>query len=533
VKSTAVEDAVRTSGAVGRVSLITISSRILGLVREQVKAFFLGTGTAADAFTVAFMIPNVLRRFLAEGVMSACVVPVFTEFLARKTEEEVRRFAAVLVGTFLVALLVIVSAGVLFAPWYVPLLFSSFPAEKQALAAALTAVLFPYVGFVALTALFQGVVNCHGRFSLPAFCPVAFNIVVIAGTVLFAPRTGGAAAQAQAARIMAGCVLAGGLVQAALLAGEFFRLGYFRLPVVSFRHEGVRRAARLLGPVVLGAGVYQINTIVALVLAARVPYEGACAALVYSNRLLELALGVFVVSVITVALPGLSRLWNGGGGARFFDQASFTLRLALLIGIPAGFGLFALRRHIIAVLFGFGAFGRVSEELTEQALRYHALGVPLIAWCRVLAQGFYAMQDTKTPLLAGALGAVCNIVLCLLLVGPMGHGGIALAMTLSSLAGAVWYLSAWLRRHGAGSLPGVLGFVVRCTAAAVGMAALCSFAGDSLLPVSPGSSHLIQAGNLALLILLGGAFFFISLRVLGERSLAELAGSILRVVRKP
>jgi putative peptidoglycan lipid II flippase len=500
----------------------------MGLVREQTKAYFLGTKAAADAFSIAFMIPNLLRRFLAEGIMSAAVVPIFTEYVGKEKEEEVRRFVCVLLGSLLLLLVVVVSAGVFLAPYYVSLFFPKFGPAKLELTIRLTAIMFPYIAFVSVASLLQGVLFSHGRFALSALCPVAFNVVAITLTWTFAPHEGSAEAQAEAARVMALAVLAGGLAQAALLIPQLLRLGYRLRPALDLAHAGLRRVGGLLLPVALGGGIHQINALVALFLAASVEIEGAVAALTYSNRLLELALGILVVSVVTVALPGLSRLWNHDAKDRYFAQTAFALRLVLLVTVPAGVGLLILRREIIAVLLAFGAFKLESVALTQRALLYHALSVPCVGCCRLFSQALYAARDTRTPLAIGTIMAGANMLLCFLLIGPLDYGGVALAMTLSSAAGVALYGGTWRVRYGRGSLPRVVPFAIRIVTAALLMAAFHAAWTRYLVPLPEGASRLSTALYLAAAVAADAGLYFAAVRISGVTELGDLLGTLVR-----
>ena len=527
MKREAIEEEVRGSGAIGRVSLVTFVSRILGLVREQVKAVFFGTSHAADAFNVAFMLPNLLRRFLAEGVTAAAVVPVMTDTLRLNDPREARRLAAVLLGAVCSLAVIVVSAGVLLAPAYVPLLFPRYSEEKRALACLLTQIMFPYIGFVSLASLLQGILNCHAKFSLPAFCPVVLNIVVIACALLWAPYGRAPETQAQAARVMAWGILAGGVLQAAFLAPAVIRLGYRLAPAWDLRHPGLRRVGSLFVPVIIGGGIHQLNAVVALVLAGLLPEGGPVSALQYSNRLLELALGVFVVSVTTVSLPGLSRLWSENR-ARYLEHTAFVMRLVLLIAAPAGAGLLFLRREIISCLFVGGSFGRTSLELTATALLYHAASVPLTACCRLFAQAFYAARDSRTPLRMGIIMALVNMALCAALLLPLGHGGIALAMTLSGAAGVVSYAITWRRLHGPGALGGTAAFAARAAAASLAMGAFHMAWSRGVFPFPETASRAIQVLHLAGALCLDAAFYFAALRIFGERHLRLYLATLVR-----
>lgn len=522
-----IEEEVKSSGAIGRVSLVTIASRFLGLVRELLKANYFGTSHAADAFNVGFMIPNLLRRFLAEGIMSAAVVPVLTDYEKEASVEEARRFVAVVLGALLLLLVIVVSAGVAFAPWYIPLCFPRFDADKTALASTLTAIMFPYIGFVSLAALFQSVLNCHGRFSLPAASPLVLNACIIAVMLGFAPHGFDEATRAAATRVTAFGVLLGGIAQAAMLLPSLLRLRYTLRPRLSFSHPGLRRVGALVLPVFIGAGIYQLNAVASLILAALLRIEGAIAALQYSNRLIELTLGVFVVSVITVTLPGLARLWREGGD-RFFAHSVFALELILLISVPAGAGLLILRHEIITVLFRHGNFTAESCALTEFALLFHAASVPLTACTRFFAQAFYAARDSRTPLRIGVAMAIANIVFSVLLLAPLKHGGIAFAMTLAGAVGVAYYIAAWRRAYGMGTLRGVAPFAARVLAASLVLACAYQVWNAAIWPFPEGGPRLFQAAHVCAAIAIGAACYFAALRALGIRNLGELLGVLMR-----
>lgn len=525
-KGDKIESELRHSGAIGRMSVITILSRCLGLVREQTRAFFLGTGVASEAFTAAFMIPNLLRRFLSEGIMSAAVVPVLTETMKEKDHTEVRALVSVVLGTLTSLLLVIITIGILLTTWYVPLFFPTFDIPLTTL---LTAIMFPYIGFVSLAALFQSVLNCHGRFSLPAFCPVMLNVIIIGGIWLWWFACPSGKTQDIAAEALCFAVLAGGLVQAAMLMPALLRLKYNLRPRLSMAHPGLRRILRLVVPVALGGGIHQINVMISLILAAR--FKGAAPALNFSNRLLEVALGVFVMSVITVSLPGLSRLWHKNQ-ARYFKQAAFALKLILLVSIPSGVGLLILRTEIITVLLNYGAFKQDSVALTERALLFHALAVPFIGSCRFFAQAFYAARNSKTPLKVGIVIALANISFCCLLIYPMGYGGIALAMSLSMGTGLLLYILAWHQKNGPGSLSGAGVFACKIILAGILMAVFHRLWSAWLCPF-PAANRLAQALHLAGAVMVDSLFYFLTSRLLvGKKEMNDFIGVLIRRQKK-
>ncbi len=423
---------------------ITLLSRVLGLVREQVRAFYLGTGGASDAFGVAFMLPNLLRRLVGEGAMSAAFVPVFNDMLEKEGEERTWLFANRFLTLLGMLLAVLSTLGVLGSGVLVALVAPGFTAhypETRELAITLAAIMFPYIALVSLAAVIQGMLNSYRIFWVSAFTSVLLNLAVIGTTLVLAPR------MEQAAYALAIGVMIGGGLQLFFQVPFLYRLGFRWRPRLSFG-PGVRRVLWLMLPGVFGAGIYQINVLVSQALASTLP-EGSISSLQYSTRLLELTLGVFAISVSTVILPTLSRQAAREQWSEMTDTMGFAVRMVVFICLPSMCGLYLLRTPVVRLLFQYGEFDEVSLQMTTWALTFHLTGLVFIALSRIYVQAFYSRMDTRTPVFIAAGAMVVNIVACLTLRGPLANGGIALANSLAA-AFQVVLLVALLRRQLAG-----------------------------------------------------------------------------------
>ncbi len=413
----------------GKLSLLTMLSRILGLVREMTKAAFMGTGWLADTFGVAFTLPNFLRRLFAEGSMTAAFIPTFTGYLAGGDDDETREFlsATFTVLVFLVGL--IVAAGVALAPWIV-LLFTSAHHGEMAL---LTQIMFPFLALVAVSAFLQGILNSIGIFAPSGMAPILFNLCWITVPYLL----GGAAGNP--ARAMSIGVLVGGLAQAlcqlpaVLKAG--YRFGFIGLGR-AFRNPGMKRVFALIAPTIVGMAAYQINIFVSTYLATN-SGTGSVASLQYSLRLQELVLGVFVVSLGTVLLPDMAGFARSEDWEGYAGSLSRGLRAMLLITIPVAAYSMIVGEDIVTLLFRRREFDLESVKLTSSVFFWHMSGLAFIAMNRVMAPAFYARGDTKTPTFAGLVSVVINIALAFVLVGPLQAPGIALALAGASAANTI------------------------------------------------------------------------------------------------
>ncbi len=408
------------------ISLATFLSRILGFVRDLVVARFFGATGLSDSFFVAFRIPNLLRELFAEGSMSSAFIPVLSETKIKKGEEEARRLVRI---TFTFIILVVGSiciAGILFAPLIVRLIAPGFTGSEQlATTVLLTRIMFPFLLFVSLAALTMGVLNVEKVFFVPALASAWFNIAIISTIVLLS------SVLSRPILAVAIGVTVGGIVQYATQVPLYLRKGYDYGIDTGFGHEGFRKMGVLVLPLTLGLAVAQINIFVSTILASFLP-EGSIAYLYYSMRLIQFPVGIFGVAMGMAVLPALSTHAAKGDMKSLGRDFSSSLKLLLFITVPSMAGLIALRYPIVNLLFQRGEFDRAATEGTAFSLVFYSLGIWSMVGVRVVVAAFYSMQDTRTPVKVALLSLVTNIVLSLLLMGPLRHGGLALANSLSS-----------------------------------------------------------------------------------------------------
>ena len=411
----------------GLVSFLTVLSRIAGYLRDVVVASFFGAGFQTDAFYVAFRIPNLLRRLFAEGSLSVVFIPVFSGYLESGDRAEAKR-ALRSVFTLLLAVLVAVTAlGVIFAPWVVKLFAAGFDSRTFDLAVYLNRLVFPYVLLISLTALAMGVLNSVRHFFAPAFSPVLFNLCMIASAVFLYREF-----EVPIVSLCVG-VLLGGAAQLVLnlffLRREKFMFGFSG----ALGHPAVKRIGLLMFPQLFGIAVYNLNILVNTQYASFMA-EGTVSYLYFAERLTEFPLGVVAVSLATVMLPTLSALSAREDYGGFAAEYSRTLRRMLFVVVPAMAGLVALRIPICNFLYQHGEFGYAAVLNTADALLGYGVGLFAVAGIRITVPAFFALQDTRTPVVVAFFAFVLNAVLGYLLgfVLSLGHFGLALASSISS-----------------------------------------------------------------------------------------------------
>ena len=433
-------------------SLMTFASRIMGLIREMTKASFLGTSMHADAFTTAFMIPNLLRRLFAENAVSVAFIPTFKKYLAKGDDEENRSKtqeflkATFTLVSFLTACVVVV--GIIITPLIVPL-FCKKPADPNAADYAmqlktwllkkdeisiLTRIMFPYLFVISIAAFFQGILNGCKIFAPSGFTPVLFNGIVILATYLLSPFT------SNPARAMSIGVIAGGCIQALFQWPFVHQTGWkicFTSLKKTFSNPGTKQVIALILPTIVGMAAYQLNDVVSTALANRTG-EGIASSLQYSIRLQELILGIFAVSIGTVILPDLSGLANSKKWDDFNKMLLQAIKIMTLISIPVTAYSLISGKEIISLLYKSKSFDDESVRLTLGAFRFHIAGLLFIALNRIISPAFYAQGNTKLPTLAGIISFGANIILALILSIFMKGNGIALALSLASLLNTVF-----------------------------------------------------------------------------------------------
>lgn len=417
---------VKAAGIVGAATMI---SRVLGLVRDMVIAAFFGASWMTDAFWIAFRIPNMLRRLLGEGSLTISFVPVFTEYLEKKSKDEAIELAQNVFTILSIILAVVSVLGILFSPVIVGILAPGFfpDPHKFRLTVFLNQLMFPYIFFIALVALCMGILNSFRHFTAPALSPVMLNIAMIAAAFVLRPFF------SEPITSLAIGVLIGGILQLAMQWPFLLKFGFKLKFRFNLRHPGIIQIGRLILPSILGAGVTTINVaIVGMILASLLP-SGSVTYLFYADRIMELPLGIFAIAIGTAALPSFSKHVATGQMDELKSGIAFSLRLMLFVTIPATIALMELNLPIISVLFQRGAFDARAAQLTGQALFCYALGLWAFSVLRVFVSSFYSLQDSKWPLKAAIITLIVNVLAGLILMYPLKHNGIALAGSISAM----------------------------------------------------------------------------------------------------
>lgn len=417
------------SGAV--VGAMTMISRVLGMVRDVMIASLLGAGGGADAFFVAFRIPNLLRRLFAEGAFNQAFVPVLSEYATKDDPRETRRLLDATAGSLAMVLTLITLVAVLLSPWLVWIFAPGFSSDagKLALTSDMLRITFPYLLLISLTAFCSAVLNSWNRFAIPALTPVFLNLTMIAAVLWLSPRL------EVPAMGLAWGVLAAGVIQLGFQLPFLGRLGLLPRPRPDFSHPGVRRILKLMGPALFGVSVAQINMLLNTILASFL-VTGSVSWLYYSDRLVELPIGIFGVAIATVILPALSRRHASQSTEHFSRMLDWALRMVLVISLPAALAIFLLAEPLLVTLFHYGAMTDHDIEMTARSLRALAFGVIAYMLIKVLAPGFYARQDTRTPVRIGVIAMAANMAFNLVLVWPLAHAGLALATALAAYVNA-------------------------------------------------------------------------------------------------
>ena len=437
---------LRSTSVVGGLTLL---SRISGLVRDMVYSQAFGAGTLMDAFLVAFKIPNFLRRLTAEGAFSQAFVPVVSEYKVRRSHEEVRNLVGGVSGTLGLLLFVITLIGVLAAPVLVMIFAPGFHGDgtRFDLTVGMLRLTFPYLLFISLVALASGILNSYGRFAVPAFTPVLLNLVMIVFASLIAPHF------EQPGLVLGAGVFVAGLVQLLVQLPALKSIGMLVMPRWDRAHEGVRRIGRLMLPGIFGSSVAQVSLLLDTLIASFL-VTGSIAWMYYADRLVEFPLGVFSIALATVILPGLSSHHASESKTEFASTLDWALRMTVLIVTPAAVGLLMLAGPLMATIFGHGEFDATDVRMSSYALMAYSLGLIGFSMVKVLAPGYFARQDTRTPVKVGMISLGVNmgfnlsIVVPAYLAGfPAPHALLALSTGLSAFVNS-GLLYRGLRRDG-------------------------------------------------------------------------------------
>ncbi|MBN8790971.1 MAG: murein biosynthesis integral membrane protein MurJ [Stenotrophomonas nitritireducens] len=515
-------------------SSMTMVSRVLGLVRDQAISITFGANATTDAFWVAFRVPNFLRRLFAEGSFATAFVPVFTEVKETRPHADLRELMARVSGTLGGVLLVLTALGLIFTPQIAWLFADADTADpaKYGLLVDLLRLTFPFLLFVSLTALAGGALNSFQRFAMPALTPVILNLCMIAGALWLAPRL-------EVPILALGwAVLAAGVLQLLFQLPSLKGIDLLTLPRWGWSHPDVRRVLTLMVPTLFGSSVAQINLMLDTVIAARLS-DGSQSWLSLADRFLELPLGVFGVALGTVILPALARHHVKTDGEGFSNALDWGLRMTLLIAVPAMLGLLLLAQPLIATLFQYREFTSFDTRMTALSVYGLSFGLPAFALLKVVLPAFYSRQDTKTPVRAGLVALVANIVFNFALLAvlyqvmvpealkaegvmaalsrqPGLHLALGIASALSSYLnlGLLWY---WLGKTGVyRRRPGWGGYVLRLVVACVAMSAVL-LALLHWLPGFTGLDKWQRIGCLTLLVGGGGLTYLLAMVAMGFR----------------
>lgn len=536
----------RIARAAGQVGALTLASRVSGLIRDAVTGYYFGAGPAADAFFVAFRLPNLMRRLVGEGAMSAAFVPVFSSYLADRTPAAAERALRATVAVFGLALVALTGLGIWFAPTWMELLAPGFAADPatRALADTLARWLFLYLLLISLVAVYGGYLNARRHFLAPALSPVLLNLGIIAGAVTLTPRFG-------IASLVAG-VLLGGALQLLLQILALRRDGIAVTPIWQPRHPALGAIWRLLAPATLGTAMYQINVLLSTSVASLLP-AGCVSALWYAGRLLEFPIGLVAVALGTAALPSFAEQAVRQAHAEMRRSLGFAMALTNYVAVPSSVALLLLARPITAVLFQRGAFSAADVDLTASALQAYAVGLWALSLVRVIAPAFYALREPRTPMWAAAGAFVVNAIASLSLVGELpnasgsafgaaiagaahalrvadlGQVGLALAASIAVAVNALLLGVPIWRRLGGLDLPVIVGSLLRAALASAAMGVLLAWVVPLVDWSAPG---LRRAAALAAVIGAGGTVFAAAALLLGGPEVASLRRGIAARLRR-
>ena len=521
----------RLARSAGLFGLATITSRILGLVRDQVVAFYFGAGDANDAFRVASRIPNLVRDLFAEGAMSAAFVPTFTRQLTLHGRDRAWRLASSVINGLLLVTGAIVLAGIIFAEPLVRL-FAADYAEvpgKLELTIYLTRISFPFLSMVAVAAALMGMLNSLGHFFIPALSPAMFNVAIIVmslALIPIAPSLG-----VERITIVAVATLVGGLGQVLVQWPPLVREGFRYRPVLDLRDEGLRRVLLLMGPGTIGMAATQINVFVNTVLATG-QGTGAVSWLDFAFRLMYLPIGLFGVSIATAATPAISRMVAEQDFARIRSTLAGALGLMLFLNVPATVGLIVLAQPIVAVIFEHGEFTTADTVATAAALQLYAIGLVGYSIVRIISPTFYALQRSRVPVMVSAGSVLVNVVLNLALVRVMGYRGLALGTAITAILNAT--VQMFLLRREIGGLEGkrIAASLMRVLVASAAMGAASVGAYAMLLDVMPGDALATQIVRVSIVITISLAVLVAAAQLLRIPEYAEARDLVLGKLRR-
>ena len=517
----------KVSEAAGVVGFYTLLSRILGLVRDMVFARFFGDKIAADSFFVAFRIPNLLRRLFAEGSLTIAFIPVFTEYLTRKSREDAFFLARAVLTLLSVILVCVTLLGVLGAHWIVRIQAFGWGGSgaRYELTVLLTRIMFPYIFLVSIVALFMGVLNTLRHFAAPAAAPILLNVGIIGATLWLSPHF------SEPIVGVAIGVIIGGIFQLLLQLPWIYKKGLSLAPCWMPRHPAVKRIGLLMVPAIYGSAIYQLNQFIGTLLASFLP-GGSVSWLYYADRIVEFPLGVFAIAISTAVLPSLSKQASERDLAGFGDTLGHAIRLVFFITLPSMAGLLVLGQPIIQVFFERGAFDVITTGMTLKALFFYTLGLWAFSSNRVMVSAFYALQDTKTPVKIAILTMAANFIFSLLLMRPLQHGGLALSLSLASALQFFLLLHFLKKKAPFLGLKPIVKSLVKSVTAALAMGACIQYLYVRWMVSSPWPEIWALSVRLVILVPAGTVIYFLLARLLRCDELGSLGDIVSPILRR-
>jgi len=413
------------------VSSMTMLSRVLGFVRDTIIARTFGASVASDAFVVAFKLPNLLRRIFAEGAFSQAFVPILAEYKTQQGEEAARTFVAYVSGLLTLVLALVTFLGILVAPWIVWISAPGFAdeADRFALTTDLLRVTFPYILLISLSSLAGAVLNTWNRFSVPAFVPTLLNLSMIVFSLFLTPYFD------PPIMALGWAVLVGGLLQLLFQLPHLRKVGMLVLPRLNLKDSGVWRVLKQMGPAIFGVSVSQISLIINTIFASFL-VAGSVSWMYYADRLMELPAGVLGVALGTILLPALAKTYAAADHSEYSKLLDWGLRLCFILALPSAVALAILAEPLTVSLFQYGKFGGHDALMTQQALMAYSVGLLGIILVKILAPGFYAQQNIKTPVKIAIFTLVATQLMNLVFIQPLAHAGLALAIGLGACLNA-------------------------------------------------------------------------------------------------
>lgn len=511
---------IKSTGIIG---LATTTSRVLGFVRDILFARLFGTNIYAQAFVVAFRLPNMLRDMVGEGATDAAIVPVLTEYQHTRTKEEYWEVARIILNLMLVLLVIISVAGVIFAPLLVKIIAPGFLKDphKYAVTVSLTRLVFPYIFFLGLVAYAKGVLNSFHYFITPAFAPAILNISIILAIFWLCPFMG-------VNGLVVG-ILIGGFLQVLMQLPPLYSRGFRIKDGFRLIHPISKRIGKLLLPRAFGTAIYQMSVLVDTIFGSfsSIVGYGAVAGLYFAQRLFQLPLAVFGISLATAVLPRLSKEVATNDMGKFKDTVSFSLRTVFTVMVPAAVGLMILSSPIIRILFQRGEFTSYSTAITSNALFFYTFGLFAYAGIKILVGAYYSMGDTRTPVKTASFSLAVNVILNLILMHPLKIGGLALATSIAAITNFSILYVLLVRRIGDIGTKIVLRSFIKIFLASAVMGIFSFFMAETLL--SPANSYGMRGlWRIGVVVISSGAMYAIVAYLFRVEGIRRLWGLIVK-----